>query len=36
MKTRGYTQEDFLEGVEIAGASKMHERLMAGAASLSF
>lgn len=36
VKTRGYTQEDFIEGVEIAGASKMHERLMAGAASLSF
>ncbi len=36
VKARGYTQEDFIDGVEIVGASKMHERLMAGAASLSF
>lgn len=35
-KARGYTQEDFIEGVTIVGASAMHERLKAGAASLSF
>lgn len=35
-KARGYTQEDFIEGVTIQGASAMHERLKAGAASLSF
>jgi len=33
---RGYKQEDFIEGVTIQGASAMHERLKAGAASLSF
>lgn len=36
VKSRGYSAEDFIEGVELAGSSKMHERLMAGAASLSF
>ena len=36
VKSRGYTQDDFIEGVRIAGASVMHEKLMAGAASLSF
>jgi predicted peroxiredoxin len=36
VKARGYTQEDFIEGVTIVGASKMHERLLAGAATLSF
>jgi len=36
VKSRGYTQEDFIEGVTIAGASVIHERLKAGAASLSF
>jgi predicted peroxiredoxin len=36
VKARGYTQEDFIEGVTIAGASAIHERLKAGAASLSF
>lgn len=35
-KARGYTQEDFIDGVVIQGASAMHERLKAGAASLSF
>ncbi|HYF59893.1 MAG TPA: DsrE family protein [Burkholderiaceae bacterium] len=33
---RGYTQESLIEGVRIQGASAMHERLKAGAASLSF
>jgi predicted peroxiredoxin len=36
VKSRGYTQEDLIEGVTIAGASVIHERLKAGAASLSF
>jgi len=36
VKARGYTQEDLLEGVTIAGASFIHEKLKAGAASLSF
>jgi predicted peroxiredoxin len=36
VKTRGYTQEDLIEGVTIAGASVIHEKLKAGAASLSF
>lgn len=36
VKSRGYTQEDLIEGVQIVGSSKMHERLLAGAASLSF
>ena len=35
-KARGYTQEDFIEGVKIVGSSAMHERIMAGAATLSF
>ena len=36
VKARGYTQQDLIEGVEIAGSSVLHERLLAGAASLSF
>lgn len=36
VKARGYTQEDFIDGVTIAGASFIHEKLKAGAASLSF
>jgi predicted peroxiredoxin len=36
VKSRGYTQEDFIEGVTIVGSSVMHARLLAGAASLSF
>lgn len=36
VKARGYGQEDLLEGVVIAGASVMHERIKAGAATLSF
>jgi len=36
VKARGYTQEDLVPGVMIQGASAMHERLKAGAASLSF
>jgi predicted peroxiredoxin len=36
VKARGYTQEDLIEGTEIAGASVIHGLLLAGAASLSF
>lgn len=36
VKARGYSGEDFIDGVKIVGASAMHERLLAGAASLSF
>jgi predicted peroxiredoxin len=35
-KARSYTQDDLIPGVTIQGASAMHERLKAGAASLSF
>jgi predicted peroxiredoxin len=35
-KARGYTQEDLIEGVTIAGSSVVHERIKAGAATLSF
>jgi predicted peroxiredoxin len=36
VKARGYAQEDLIDGVKIDGASAMHERLLAGAATLSF
>lgn len=36
VKARGYAQEDLLDGVIISGASVMHERIKAGAATLSF
>jgi predicted peroxiredoxin len=36
VKSRGYSQEDLIEGTEIAGSSVIHEQLLAGAASLSF
>jgi predicted peroxiredoxin len=36
VKARGYTQEDFIEGTIITGASQMHELIKAGAATLSF
>ena len=36
VKARGYTQEDLIEGVTIVGASAMHERILAGGATLSF
>lgn len=36
VKSRGYTQDDFIDGVIIQGASVMHERIKAGAATLSF
>jgi predicted peroxiredoxin len=36
VKARGYEQSDLVDGVEITGASKMHELIKAGAATLSF
>ena len=36
VKARGYAQEDLMDGVIITGASAMHERIRAGAATLSF
>jgi predicted peroxiredoxin len=36
VKSRGYEQSDFVEGVTISGASVIHERFLRGAASLSF
>ena len=36
VKARGYEQGDFVEGVTIAGSSVIHERLLRGAATLSF
>lgn len=35
-KSRGYSQEDLIDGVVIAGASGMHELIKGGAATLSF
>ncbi len=36
VKARSYEQSDLIDGVEIAGASRMHELIKAGAATLSF
>ena len=36
VKTRGYTPADLLDGVEIVGGKAMHQRILAGAATLSF
>jgi predicted peroxiredoxin len=36
VKARGYEQTDLIDGVVIAGSSKMHERIIGGAATLSF
>jgi len=36
VKARGYQQSDLIDGVEISGSSVMHERIRAGAATLSF
>jgi predicted peroxiredoxin len=36
VKSRGYQQSDLLEGVVIAGSSKIHELIKNGAATLSF
>lgn len=36
VKARGYTEAGLIEGVVVSGASVMHERIKAGAATLSF
>lgn len=36
VKSRGYAQENLLDGVVITGASVMHEAIKRGAATLSF
>jgi predicted peroxiredoxin len=36
VKSRGYTQEDLIEGTIITGASPMHELIKASAGTLSF
>lgn len=36
VKSRGYTEQDLVEGVVITGASKVHELIKTGAATLSF
>ena len=36
VKARGYESGDLIPGVEITGASKVHELLKGGAATLSF
>lgn len=36
VKARGYEQSDLIDGVVITGASKMHELIKGGAATLSF
>jgi predicted peroxiredoxin len=36
VKARGYADADLVEGVIVSGASVMHERIKAGAATLSF
>lgn len=36
VKSRGYSQENLIEGVVITGASPMHELIKRGAATLSF
>lgn len=36
VKARGYDEDDLIDGVVVTGASPMHERIKAGAATLSF
>lgn len=36
VKARGYEEHDLIDGVVVTGASLMHERIKAGAATLSF
>ena len=36
VKSRGYGQEDLVDGIVIAGASGVHELIKGGAATLSF
>jgi predicted peroxiredoxin len=36
VRARGYREEDLIEGAIVTGASVMHQRIMNGAATLSF
>ena len=36
VKSRGYTPDHLIDGVVITGASRMHELIKRGAATLSF
>jgi predicted peroxiredoxin len=36
VKSRGYAQDDLIDGVVITGAGKMHKLIAQGAATLSF
>lgn len=36
VESRGYEESDLIDGVIVSGASAMHERIKAGAATLSF
>ena len=36
VKSRAYVDKDLMDGVVVTGASKMHELIKAGAATLSF
>ena len=36
VKARGYEEKDLIEGVVVAGSSKIHELIKGGAATLSF
>lgn len=36
VKARGYEESDLIDGVVVTGASPMHERIKAGAGTLSF
>jgi predicted peroxiredoxin len=36
VESRGYKQEDFIDGVTVIGASAMHAEIKQGAATLSF
>ena len=35
-KVRNYTQDDLLDGVELKGSAAIHERILEGAATLTF
>lgn len=36
VKSRGYTEDDLIDGAVVTGASQMHELIRGGAATLSF
>ena len=35
-KVRGYSEEDFIDGVEVVGSPALHAQILDGAATLSF